>query len=57
VEISAEPGKTYLIEASTNLLNWELIGVATIQDDGSFAVEDQQAARFPQRFYRVVEPQ
>ena len=43
----------YVIEASTNLVDWEMIGVAALRADGGFEFEDAQAARFSSRFYRV----
>jgi len=49
----AEAGGTYILEASTNLVNWEMIGVAAPVADGQFEFEDSQAAKFPSRFYRV----
>jgi hypothetical protein len=49
-------GQVYFVEASTNLLDWEVIGVAIKQPDALFAFEDADAARFPNRFYRVVNP-
>jgi hypothetical protein len=56
MQLSAEPGRLHILEASTNLVDWDMIGVATEQADGSFAVEDANAGRFPNRFYRVVSP-
>jgi hypothetical protein len=49
-------GAAYLLEASTNLVNWEKIGVAWEQGDGTFVFEDVNAAIFPNSFYRVVSP-
>lgn len=49
-------GKVYLIEASTNLVDWTAVGEATICNDGSFEFEDTDAAQHPCRFYRVVAP-
>ena len=56
MKLSGPAGRVYLVEASTNLLGWEVIGVASKQPDASFAFEDADAARFPNRFYRVVNP-
>ena len=53
MQFSAEPGQLHVIEASSNLSDWEMIGVASVLGDGSYEFEDQQAARFGQRFYRV----
>jgi len=56
VKISGPLGKGYIVEASTNLVEWEAVGVATIRADGSFEFEDAEAAKFPERFYRIVAP-
>jgi len=53
MQFSAEGGVHYLIEATTNLLDWELIGVAGQRADGQFEFEDPQTTQFAQRFYRV----
>jgi uncharacterized delta-60 repeat protein len=56
LQFAGEPGRRYIIEASTNLTDWAMIGVATGEADGSFAFEDPQSARFPSRLYRVLAP-
>ena len=50
------PGPAYILEASTNLVDWERIGVAVDRGDGMFSFEDANATRFPKRFYRIVSP-
>jgi len=57
LELSGQAGQTYIVEASTNLVDWEAVGVATVNEDGSFEFEDADAAKHQRRFYRVVEPQ
>jgi len=53
VEFSAMNGPIYLIEASTNLVTWEKVGVALTCPDGRFEFND--ASGTPgSRFYRVV---
>ncbi|MCU0771230.1 MAG: immunoglobulin domain-containing protein [Verrucomicrobia bacterium] len=56
LQFAAERGPIYILEASTNLVDWEPIGLAREQDDGTFTFEDVNAARFPTRYYRVVSP-
>jgi hypothetical protein len=46
-----------IIEASSNLLDWEMFGVAAPAANGVSAIEDRQSGASPQRFYRVFEPQ
>jgi len=53
MQFTARTGGPCLIEASTNLVDWEMIGVAALRADGKFEFEDAQAARFSSRFYRV----
>jgi len=56
LHFTGEPGRRYIIEASTNQADWEMIGVAAGEADGSFVFEDAQSARLPRRFYRIVAP-
>ncbi len=42
-----------IVEASTNLIDWQVIGVALDQGNGSFEFEDADAAKFSSRFYRI----
>jgi uncharacterized repeat protein (TIGR03803 family) len=55
VQLRLDPAASMpvLIEASTNLVDWEIIGVGTLQPDGSCSFEDQQAQGFPNRYYRT----
>lgn len=43
-----------MLEASSNLADREMIGLAEDQGLGACAFEDANAARFPARFYRMV---
>ena len=54
LEFSGDEAKTYLIEASTNLVNWETIGIAEPSGSGNFDFEDEQTDEFPARYYRVI---
>ena len=56
LEFSADDTRTYVVEASTNLVNWEAIGMAMEdeQQNGDFSFEDEQSDEFPARYYRVV---
>jgi hypothetical protein len=55
LEFSADPNRTYLIQASTDLINWTTIG-APVQEEGAgdFIFSDLSASQFAERFYRVV---
>jgi hypothetical protein len=46
----------YIIEASTNMVDWQMIGVAQDQGDGTFDFDDADAPRMSARFYRIIVP-
>jgi len=54
LKLIGQAGQTYIVEASTNLVDWEAVGVATVQSDGSFEFADTSAAKYQSRFYRIV---
>jgi Concanavalin A-like lectin/glucanases superfamily/Immunoglobulin domain len=56
MQFTGVPGEVYVIEASTNLVDWEVIDVPVDMGNGAFEFEDQDSANFPARFYRVVAP-
>ena len=53
MQFRGEAGQRHLVEASTNLVDWEVIGVAVEPGDGSYEFEDHQARMAPSRFYRI----
>jgi len=55
IEFSADPTRSYLIQASTDLQNWTTIGTPVQEGDvGDFDFEDLNASQFATRFYRIV---
>jgi hypothetical protein len=56
LQFSGSTGLVYLVEASTNLTDWEKIGIASVREEGAFEFEDAEAARFSSRFYRICLP-
>jgi len=54
LEFSGDEAKTYGVEASTNLVNWERIGVADPTGSGTFDFQDEQSDELPARYYRVI---
>lgn len=56
VEFCAPRGRPYLIQASTNLVDWVTIGVASECGPETFEFEDADAGRLARRFYRIVAP-
>jgi hypothetical protein len=53
IKLAAESKVPYVVEASTNLVNWEPIGVASERADGTFEFTDPGAAGVKARFYRI----
>lgn len=53
---SAAPGQIFIIEASSDFVNWEKIGVANDQGNGTFEFDANQSGQIPARFYRIVVP-
>ncbi|HEY6169414.1 MAG TPA: Calx-beta domain-containing protein [Verrucomicrobiae bacterium] len=56
LHFSGRIGRVYLIEASTNLVNWEVIGSARRLSGGLFEFEDPHVSPMPRRFYRIIAP-
>ena len=56
LEFSADDTRTYVIEASTNLVDWEAIGVAMESEGntGDYTFEDDQPIESPTSYYRVA---
>jgi outer membrane autotransporter protein len=53
--ISGEPGRTYRLQASTNLIDW--LDLSTITpSNGLFRFVDPDATKLNRRFYRTVSP-
>jgi hypothetical protein len=52
----AESSQPAWVQASTNLIHWETIGLAETQSDGTASFEDPQAGEHARRFYRIVTP-
>lgn len=50
------PGRHHIIEASTDLVHWQTIGVAVECASGRFEFEDFAAGKMPRRFYRLQLP-
>ncbi|HOX57327.1 MAG TPA: immunoglobulin domain-containing protein [Verrucomicrobiota bacterium] len=56
IQFSGQPGAVYILEASTNFVEWQMLGVPEDKGNGTFEFEDPNAAIFPNRFYRLVSP-
>jgi hypothetical protein len=55
LEFSADPTCNYLIQASTDLMNWTTIGTPVQEGGvGNYDFEDLNANQFTTRYYRVV---
>jgi fibronectin-binding autotransporter adhesin len=47
---------TYTVEASSNLVDWIILGLSSANAGGAFSFVDTNAPSFPIRFYRVQSP-
>ena len=56
LQFNGAGSQAYVIQASTNLLDWVILGSSTADTVGNVAFTDQNAGNYPARFYRVVEP-
>jgi hypothetical protein len=54
VPFSGAPGLSYILQASTNLVNWVPISTNT-PGTSPFVLMDPNATNFPRRFYRAVQ--
>jgi uncharacterized delta-60 repeat protein len=52
MEVPAIPGRTYGVQASTNLVFWSLVLQTNVTAD-RFMFQDTQVSQFPQRFFRI----
>ena len=50
---AGSPDRNYVVEASTNLVTWTLLGAAT-NDGGKVEFTDTDAAKYTLRFYRAL---
>ena len=54
LEFSADEARTYAIEASGDLANWQEVGVPSPDETGLFSFVDLNAGSLAPRFYRVM---
>jgi peptidoglycan/xylan/chitin deacetylase (PgdA/CDA1 family) len=50
------PDRLYLIQASTNLVNWTTVSTNMADANGAFSFTDTDAPVYPARYYRFVAP-
>lgn len=51
---SAPKSRNYFVQATTNMMDWETIGVAEARGDGTFLFDDPSAGQHARRFYRIA---
>jgi len=56
LQLNGDADRIHLIQGSTNLADWENVGIAIDLGAGLLGFEDRDAARFPNRYYRIVSP-
>jgi hypothetical protein len=54
-QLSGPAGSHYVLQVSTNLLNWSPVSTSTIPVSGSLTLTNALSG-YDQRFYRVVVP-
>jgi hypothetical protein len=54
LQFSGDQTRTYSIQASSDLTQWQEIGLADYSGDGSYSLTDPASVEVPARFYRVV---
>ena len=54
--VLGEPGETYPVQASSNLVNWDLINEMAVPGSGIIMFTDTNSPAFQQRFYRLLVP-
>jgi hypothetical protein len=52
--VSGTPGQSYIVQASTNLMNWTPIFTNSTAPNGLFQFLDSGSSNYRSRFYRVV---
>jgi len=52
--VNGPPGANCVIEASSDLVHWVVIGTYTIPPSGALTISDPNAASYSARFYRTV---
>lgn len=56
LKVKGANGHTYVVETSTNMVDWVPAGVAVKTSDGEYDFDDTQTQEIGTRFYRVVSP-
>jgi uncharacterized repeat protein (TIGR01451 family) len=51
--VTAQPGFTYVIEGSTDLVSWQALSIETASPGGTIKFTDTSTPSFSQRFYRT----
>lgn len=55
LQFTADPARNYIIQASSDLINWTTIGAPVLEDnDGDFDFQDSDESQPATRFYRIV---
>ncbi len=55
VQFTADPARTYLVQASADLVNWGDLGAPSPDDaDGDFTYQDEYDETLPSQYYRVI---
>ena len=52
--VNGQPGQEYIVQASTNLINWVSVYTNPPPFNSPFTFTDPNASSYPDRFYRVI---
>lgn len=56
LKIRGSAGRTYVVETSTDLVNWQTAGIAIQCGDAAFEFDDPQSPTIGARYYRIASP-
>jgi len=56
IEVLGDANKTYVVEATTNLINWTTLGSVKAGSDGVVQFDTGDASQYSWRFYRIFSP-
>lgn len=54
LQVSGDPGRTYILQESSDLKNWLPVSTNLVLPRGSFSFTNEKVANWTQRFYRAV---
>jgi glucose/arabinose dehydrogenase len=56
IECAGIPGRSYVVQGSSDLLTWTIILSLTADEKGNFSFEEREIQTSSSRFYRIIQP-